>query len=77
MTPTIEYHVFPQGVGGWLVREGPEGPVVSRHMTRAQAVADARRRVVDHPSAARLVVHGLNGMVLHEAYDAAPATAPG
>lgn len=75
MTTPSEFHVFAQGVGGWLVRQGEDGPVVSRHLTRGQAVAHAQRLVADHAGAARLVVHGLNGMVLHEARYDAGATA--
>lgn len=62
MTSPVEYHVFAQGVGGWLVREDADGRVVSRHLTRGQAVAHAQRLAAEY--AGRLVVHGLDGRVL-------------
>lgn len=77
MTSPSEYHVYAQGVGGWLVREGHDGPVVSRHLTRGQAVAHAQRLVRDHPGATRLVVHGLDGMVLRDTVYDVPVAAVG
>lgn len=77
MTSPSDYHVYAQGVGGWLVRQGPDGPVLSRHLTRGQAVAHAQRLVRDHQGSTRLVVHGLDGMVLHETVYDGPMAAVG